>query len=237
AWKQKIELRHTDGSVEYFDLSAFEQSGKLEKEYLINGGDIIFVPPIQLGDELLVVEGDRENSGTYQILPEETILNFLQRIRALRRNTELSKIMIVRSEKESSGGKAEEKTVIPFASLGSQNPNFILKSGDRIVLPSNYVYVKGAVQVSGAYPYILNLRARDYAGMAGGDYRSGSIKSVRTYHVYSGKEEKGPDVLVEPGDVVHLDATLNERLRNIVQLIPILTSLILAAKAAGIFGE
>jgi len=237
AWKQQIALRHTNGNVEYFDLAAFEQEGVLERQFLVNGGDIIFVPPIALGNELVKVEGDRENSGTYQILSGENVLDFLQRIRALNKNTALSKITVVRMGRDTKSGKEMEKLVKPFLNSDSNFVSFFLRKGDRIILPSNYVYVKGAVRVPGAYPYIVNLRARDYAGMAGGDYRSGDIQGVKVYHMWSKKVEKGPDVLVEPGDVVHLNPTFNERLGNYIQILPVITSLILAAKAAGFLGD
>ena len=237
AWKQRVELRHPDGTVEYFNLAAFEQDGQLEREYLINGGDVIFIPPIKLGNHLVTVEGERENSGTYQIIVGENLLDFLQRIRALKKNTDLTKIMVIRSQPEKDDQADGEMFFRPFLDLNTSAPIFKLVHGDRIVLPSNYVYVKGAVRISGAYPYILNMRARDYAGMAGGDYRSGNIKDVWVYHVLDGKTEKGPDVIVEPGDVVHLNPTWNQRISSYLQLIPAITSLILAAHAAGLFGN
>ena len=232
AWKQRVELRHPDGSVDLFNLDLFEQMGALQKDYLVNGGDVIFVPPLQLESILVYVEGDQEVSGTYQILQEENALAFLQRIRALRRNTHLFAIRVTRLNEE-----GEETILLPFDRQDETARSLILHDGDRITLPSNYVYVKGAVRISGAYPYILNMRARDYAGMAGGDFRSGPIRRIRIYHSRTGKVENGPDVLVEPGDVVHLHASWNQRIGNYLQLIPMFTSLILAAQAAGVFGN
>ena len=232
AWKQHVELRHPDGSVDFFNLDQFETQGALQDEYLVNGGDVIFVPPLQLTSRLVYVEGDQEVSGTYQILPDESVLSFLQRIRALRRNTHLFAIRVTRRKEA-----GEDDSFMPFARKDEDPESFSLRDGDRITLPSNYVYVKGAVRISGAYPYILNMRARDYAGMAGGDFRSGPIKRIRVYHSQSGKVENGPNVLVEPGDVVHLHPSWNQRIGNYLQLIPMFTSLILAAQAAGLFGN
>jgi protein involved in polysaccharide export with SLBB domain len=113
---------------------------------------------------------------------------------------------------------------------------FTLCSGDRIVLAADLVYVRGSVMSPGAYPYVPNMKAKDYAGMAGGDYRSANIKGVKVFHVSSGKSEKGPNALVEAGDVVFLSANMDEKLRNYITIIPVFTSLILAAKAAGLMG-
>jgi len=237
AWLRKIELRHPDGRVDYFDQTEFEQMGHLETNRFVNGGDVIYVPPMQLGSDFVEVEGEMERAGTYQILPNETLFGFLQRIRAIERNMDLTKTVVIRTDSTRKGKNPHLLYIQPLKSLDQTDRDFLLQKGDRILIPSKYVYVKGAVRMPGAYPYALNLRAKDYAGMAGGDYRAASIKAVQIYHVRTGKFENGPDILVEAGDVVHLEQNWNERLRNVIQIIPVFTSLILAAKAAGFFGE
>ena len=236
-WKRGIELRHPDGTRDYFDLTAFEQEGDLSQNLFVNGGDVVYVPPIGVGKDIVNVEGDLENSGTYKIYPGEKLLGFLQRIRVLKRNTDLSRIRVLRSDKRNGEGSQRELSLYPFSKRNSIDLDFSLQDGDRVILPQNYVYVKGAVRNPGPYPFVLNLTAKDYAGMAGGDYRSGSIKSVRVYHVRDGKTEKGPDVLVEAGDIVHLNPSWNHRFENYIRIIPVITSLIIAAKVAGVFGE
>jgi protein involved in polysaccharide export with SLBB domain len=228
AWKREVEVRHPDGTMDIFDLDAFETSAELIGNRYVNGGDVIHVPSIGIGVNLVEVEGDLLNSGTYRIYPDENLLMFLQRIRVLKRNTDLSKIIVVRSS-------AETQRFIPFSESGVPDMDFRLQAGDHVVIPTNYVYVKGAVRSPGAYPFVLNLTAKDYAGMAGGDYRSGKIRACRVYHVRTGRTEKGPDVFVEAGDVVHLKSALNFRVREYVQLFTALTSLFLAANAAGLF--
>ena len=230
AWTGKIEIRHVDGRRDFFDLDRFNQSGDLRENIYVTGGDIIVVPQIPLDGGLVRVEGDLELSGIYPIFNNEKILDFLTRIRALSRKMEITKIMVVRSAEGA-------QKFFPFSERGRNGSDFIIKKGDRIVLPSQYVYVKGAVQRPGAYPYAMNLKAIDYAGMAGGDFRSGNVKSIKVYHVRTGESQKGPDVVVEPGDVVHLNPSLWQRLSVYITIIPTITSLILAAKAAGFFGK
>ncbi|MCJ7812628.1 polysaccharide biosynthesis/export family protein, partial [bacterium] len=176
SWKREIQLRHPTGASDYFDLASFEQKGNLEKDFFVNGGDVIYVPPIEIRKNLIEVEGDFENSGTYQISPDEKLIDFLNRIRVLKRNTNLSKILVIRPEEN---GHPDKQLITPFLNNDTTGYFLSLRDGDRIVLPSMYVYVKGTVQSPGAYPYVSNLTAKDYAGMAGGDYRSGSIKSVQ----------------------------------------------------------
>ena len=237
AFTRRIEMRHPDGIVDYFDLDAFKQEGSLEEDLFVNGGDVIYVPPIEVGESLVRVKADLDNSGTYQIFEGERLLNFLQRIRALNRNSDLSKISVIRTEVDAPARSNKKEYLFPFQDDDTVDYNFILQAGDEVLIPSDYVYVKGAVQNPGAYPYIVNLTAKEYAGMAGGDYRSGAIKSVRVYHAFSGKTERGPDVVVEAGDVVHLNPSWGQRFEPYLRLLPVITSLILSAKAAGFFDD
>jgi len=237
AWKHRIELRHSDGRIDFFDLDSFEQEGNLTEDRFVNGGDVIYVPPIEIGGSLVRVTSDIENSGIHQIIPGEQLLSFLQRIRVLKRNTDLSKIVVVRKENDVSDGSGRKQVLTPFKTDESIILDFPLQNGDEVMLPSTFVYVKGAVRNPGAFPYIMNLTAKDYAGMAGGDFRSGSIESVRVYHALTGKTEKGADVLVEAGDVVHLNPSWSQRFVPYLQILGVFTSVIIAARAAGLFGQ
>lgn len=232
AWKGSIQIRHSDSSVDYFDLASFERDGLLENNIHVTGGDVIYVPSVGLGNGLIKVEADQEFSGTYRIVEGEELLAFLQRIRALKRNTDLSKLVVVR---ENENGIL--KDVKPYPTPDTSHEKFILRPGDRVILPSQYVYVKGAVRQAGAYPYVFNLTAKEYAGMAGGDYRSASITSVSVYHARTGITEKGADVLVEPGDIVHLNLAWHQRFGDYLRILSTMVSLFLAAKAAGLLGN
>ncbi|MEJ2627164.1 MAG: polysaccharide biosynthesis/export family protein [bacterium] len=228
AWKGGIEIRHADSTKNIFNLSQFEMEGDIENDIYVQGGDVIYVPSVDLTKQYVYIEKDQEYAGVYQIASQEKLLDFITRIRALKRNTDMSKIVIERNSQKST------EYIRPFINPDSLSFDFTLLSGDHIILPSHYVYVKGAVRNAGAYPYVFNLTAKEYAGMAGGDYRAGNIKAVSVYHVRTGETEKGPDVIVEAGDVVHLPETFHLRLQNWVQILPTITSLILAAKAAGL---
>ena len=232
AWKGGIILKHADGTEKILDLNRFELKGDLSNDLFVNGGDVIYVPPVSISGSTVQLEADQEYSGTYQISEGENLLSFLHRIRALKRNTDMTKILVIRFD---SGNKNHYFS--PFGSDKDMNDDFRLESGDRIILPSHYVYVKGAVQTPGAYPFVFNMTAKDYAGMAGGNYRSGNIKGIKVYHVKTGNTEKGAGVLVEPGDVVHVQLSLGQKIVTYLPIISATTSLVLAAKAAGLFGK
>jgi hypothetical protein len=150
---------------------------------------------------------------------------------------DISTITVMR-EQEKKTIKTNEMTLFtPFAQTNPDNHIFTLRGGDRIVLPSKYVYVKGAVRAPGPYPYFMNLTAKEYIGMAGGDLRSASIKGIKVYHIRSGKTERGADIVVEPGDFVDLKSAISQQLDMYLRILSTMTTLILAAHAAGLFGE
>jgi protein involved in polysaccharide export with SLBB domain len=225
AWNREVQLRHPDGKTDTLDMVYFEQEGKLEKNLFVNGGDVIYVPPLSLGKDQIKVGGDFERAGVYQIRSQESLLSFLQRIRAIDQNTDFNKIILERFKV----GTKKAQRFIPF--LDSKNDPFLLVDGDQILLPSKYVYVHGAVQRPGAIPFVLDLQAKDYAGMAG---VTGNINSVKVYHVFNRKTQKGPLVLVEPGDLVDLPQTWSLRLKDYLSIVSTVTSLVIAAKATGL---
>ncbi len=233
AWRNHVALRRASGDTFFVDLDAFVSRGDLANDFFVNGGDVIHVLSVENADHLVHVQGDLESAGAYAIIDGEDLLAFLRRIRALKRNTDLSSITVRRTEET-----LHQQSMQPFASGNPEkNTSFLLRHGDQILLPSPYVYVRGAVRNPGAYPFALNLTARDYAGMAGGDYRSGSIRGVKVFHAATGKTVKGPDTIVQMGDMVSVPQSWGERFRDYLTVVSTITSLILAAKAVGVFGN
>jgi len=54
-WNRAIELRHINGKPDTCDISAFEQTGDLRTTPFVNGGDVIFVPSINFGNDWVQV--------------------------------------------------------------------------------------------------------------------------------------------------------------------------------------
>jgi hypothetical protein len=220
-----VELRHTDGTTDTLDMALYEQKGRLEKDPFVRGGDVIFISPLSLAARRVMVEGDRDCAGQYPIESDESLLSFLQSIRALTKNTDFQKIRVFRS----SGEKGEAAALKPFD--GKSDSPFFLQHLDRIVLPSRYVYVRGSVQRPGAYPFARNLTARDYAGMAG---TTGSIDGIKVYQAFEGKKRKGGWVVVGPGDVVDVPETWSQRIKDYLGIVSTVASLVIAGKAIGL---
>jgi hypothetical protein len=202
----------------------------MEGNRFLVGGDVAVVRPISLSERFVRVEGSIKAGGIYQIGERESLYDFCLRIQALGKNSDLSKIAVCRETKENS----KKEIRFPFKESKS---DFLLQTKDVVILPSKYVYVKGAVRNPGAYPYVMQLTAKDYAGFAGGDYQSGGIRGVKVFRHATQKIESGPDVIVEAGDVVDLSQSFGNRFQNYVSVISALASLVIAGKAVGLFGN
>jgi protein involved in polysaccharide export with SLBB domain len=223
---RKVELRHADGTTDTLDMALYEQKGRLERDPFVQGGDVIFIPPLSMSVSRVTVEGDRDCAGTYPVGSDETLMAFLQRIRALTKNTDFQKIKVFRP----SENQEQETSFQPFAKKNDGNA-FLLHDLDRVILPSRYVYVRGSVQRPGAYPFSLNLTAKDYAGMAG---TTGNINGVKVYGAFDRKILKGGWVMVGPGDVVDVPETWSQRIKDYLTIVSTVASLVIAGKAIGL---
>ncbi|MBN2104491.1 SLBB domain-containing protein [bacterium] len=230
-WANKIAIKlyRVEGDTLMFNLSAFEAQGDIESDPFVNGGDIIFIPPINLDSAKVFVEGDFKVGGLYQILHEESVHEFMQRVKAFNKNTNPLNVIIIRKRDQ------DIQIIKPY--LEGNPEKIILKDDDRIIIPSAYVYVKGCVQYPGTYPYVASFTAKDYAGMAGGNLYSGAINRVKVYQSITGKTKRGPEAPVAPGDVVDLPKSWNEELRNWGPILSAIASSVLAAKAIGLIGN
>lgn len=225
AFLNSVELRRRNGDKMHFDLSEFEVSGSIDNNIFLSGGDIIYVTPKQTAQPFVTIEGDFDSGGRFQISDEEMLIPFLRGKGVLKNNTDLANIVIMRK------GTDGKDYLSPFKEGKAEQ--FTLKGGDRIVLPSQYVYVKGAVRNPGAFPYVNNLTARDYAGMAGGDYQSRGIKSLKVYHASSGKYENDPEAIIYPGDVIEMPRSWSLIFRDYATVFSGIGSLLIAGRAVG----
>ena len=129
----------------------------------------------------------------------ETLLEFLYRVKALTRSSDLNGVMVVRGN--------QPPLHVNFLANGAANADLHqmpLQHGDRIFVPpiKEFVYVHGAVKSPGSYPFVVGYKTGDYVGLAGGTVDAANLKSVRVIHHDSGKNEKGAEEEVHRGDTV-----------------------------------
>jgi len=171
-----VEVRHTDGSVSKVDLYKYLKLGNLDANIFLTGGDVVHVPTVDLNQPTVKIEGIINDPGTYQITENESIRDFLLRVDALNRRADLANAYIERSD--STNGHTENIPIFPYLnSYGNGHAELLLQDGDKIRLPQRDedVYVVGAVQQPGPFPFIPNLTAQDYAGFAGANFQSAKI--------------------------------------------------------------
>lgn len=233
--KRSIEIKHPDGTTEAVNLLEFEQRGDISQNPLVRGGDIIYIPRINLSDGMVFISGNIGKPGYYQLYEGETIGGLIERINIEKETTDWEHAHIKREPLKNMEIK------IPLAFIDSREsasvpPELVLKHNDIIFLPKkiNEVYVFGAVRSPGAYPFNSNMKSGDYVGLAGKTERSASSSSIKVIRGSEEKVLKGPDVEVERGDKIEVPIRKIELTKDYLQIIGTFTSILIAAKAVGV---
>ncbi len=230
--EQHVEVRHLDGTVDTLDLSKLYQKGELSQNAYIRGGDVIYFPRIELTDNLVYVDGEIPFPGPHRITKDETVIDFLHRIEALNRGSDLEEFFLVRRENPPSrlnffGNSAE----------GVLADTTRLKPGDHIFIPARreFVYVMGSVQKPGNFPYHVGNKALDYIGMAGATAETGNLESVKIIHRDSSEIAKGLHHEVRRGDTIIVPASSRTKITQLLAISSQIATLLIAAKAVGAF--
>ena len=220
----RIQLRHLDGSADTVNVNQFYLNGNLRANPLLQGGDVIFVPSIDLQKNYAIIEGNVGSQGVYQLLPGEKLYAFLTRLHAINRRSDIENLVLIRKGQD-----------ISFNLLKNDSAarEEVLQKGDRIIIPStrDRIYVRGEVARPGAFPYLANYLSRDYAGLAGIMETAKPLKDIYVYHYATGKIEKGENVVVQRGDIVVIPRRNREALKDYMSILAPLISLGLSAFA------
>jgi protein involved in polysaccharide export with SLBB domain len=220
----RIQIRHLDDTVDTLNISQFYQEGDLEENIFISSGDVIYAPRIDLNKPYVIIEGNIGSQGVYQTLPNETLLEFLIRVGALSRNSNIENVVLIRDNKKNLYNLLENEARV------NQE---VLKKKDRIIIPTNRdrVYVKGEVLQPGSFPYLANYTSMDYAGFAGILESAKNLKDIYIIHKETGQIEKGSDVVVHRGDVVIVPRNARESLKDILAILTPIISIGLSSYA------
>lgn len=234
--ENKIELRHKDGTTDLIDLNQFFIYGDKLNNPFLRGGDLIYIPEIDVRAGYVIVEGNVKLESTLQIGAEEAtqppeeslfgvyvlkknekIYEFLHRIGALTKKVDLRNIMVKRGD---------ERNLINLLDLEGAYPDFVLQNADRIIVPSiiDRVYVRGEVRHPGDYAYFASQRAKDYVGKAGVLNSGAGPEDYVVIRHKTGEYVKGVDVIIENGDTIIVPTSGRYVFRDYLVIItPILT--------------
>ncbi len=233
-----IQVRHSNGQVDTLNLLAFYSLGDKKNNSTVEGGDVIYVPAIDLTKPYVTVEWNKKEKSAlkkpeqplstkkyqrkiYSLKSEETISEFLKRIAVLDNQAKLSQIIIKRA--------GQEFLIDLFKDYGKAQ-HFVLQNKDVVLIPDldANVYVQGEVMYPGAYPYQVNLTAKDYAGMAGVIEKSKMFNSLVVIRSNSGQVLKGGDVIVGKGDIIVVPRKTRESVRDYLTIITPLVSILVS---------
>jgi protein involved in polysaccharide export with SLBB domain len=237
AAERSVEVRHLDGTVEIADLYQYKKLGNLAGNLSLKGGDVIYVPPIAFSKATIRVEGLVEEPGIYQLLENETLQDFLLRVEAFNKVADLKDAYI---ERKTAAGGTEIIPIFPYLQKqGNGHSELPLRDGDVLMVPSRKeeVYVIGAVNFPGPYPFYPNLRAIDYAGFAGSNEKAVKHTKIRVVRAGGKQTIRGLDTVVNPGDTVVIPERAKFGFQEATTLVFTLTNILVTLKAVGVIGN
>jgi protein involved in polysaccharide export with SLBB domain len=167
---------------------------------------------ISLKQNYVFIEGNLDFPGIYQLKTGETLVDFLYRLKVINRDSNIEDIALTRGDE-----------TIPFNLIRDLDKarEELLQSGDRLYIPptQEYVYVKGEVYQPGAFPYLANFKAKDYAGMAGILETAQSVDKIQVVRASLGDILEGGETIVGKGDVVVVPQRRRENTKDILAIL------------------
>ena len=230
----EIEIRGSDGTTNYVDLNNFYLEGDITQNPMVRGGDLIHIHSIDIRERYVIVEGNAEISsrleekrgsgrsnlfGVYPIKSNENLYSFLKRIGALSKKSNLEEIVLTRDTLELKVNLLDA----PDSLLSYQ-----LKHRDKIYVPPliDRVYVKGQVSRPGAYPYYAKHRTIDYVGNAGALEGAVDPEDFIVIRRKTGEQLEGGEILIEKGDIIIVDKSGGESLKDFLIIFTPMLSLV-----------
>ncbi len=225
--ERRVEVRHADGTADTLDMYKLYHHGDLSQDPHVRGGDVIYVPHIELSGKTVFLEGVG-GPGPHQIAEDETALEMLYRVKAIQRWTDLDKIYLQRG--------SQPPTPLRLVNNGADGlaaGDIELENGDRLVVTSlkGNVYVHGAVKNPGNVPYVEGYKAADYIGFAGGTQDMADLKNVRIIHIDTGRTDKGGESEVKRGDTIIVPIAGRVKLAQYLLIVSQVATLIIAVAA------
>lgn len=236
--ESQLQIRHLNGTIDTVNISDFFRKAQKEANPYVQGGDVIFVPPIDLTKPYVLVESHIEkilesrqveqkvvnkksSRKIYRLLENETLPNFLSRIASYSAEIDLSSISLIRNGKEQ---------VMDLLNNFQEYDDFLLKSRDLLMIPDlvHEVYVRGEVRIPGAYIFNVNLTVNDYVGKAGVLERAKGSDYIQVIRKSDGTVLKGGDVIIEQGDTIIVPRKSRELIRDYIGIVIPVASILLS---------
>ncbi|KAA3617838.1 MAG: hypothetical protein D8M58_00175 [Calditrichaeota bacterium] len=220
----RIQITHADKSIDMYDLSQFYRLGDKSQNPYLQGGDIIYVPSIDLNKAYVIIEGNVGFQGVHTLKKNETLFNFLTRVSALSKKSNLQSIIVERNS---------QNEVIDILNDQESYRGYTLQNKDKIIIPTIHdrVYVRGEVFNPGSQPYLAHYTAKDYVGRAGALDSAVDIEDVLIMRQSTSVVLQGADVIIEKGDTIVLPKRARELFKDYMQILTPIISIGLSAYA------
>jgi len=228
----RIEIRNKSGEKQYIDLSEFYLDGVKEQNPYLNAGDVVYVPSIDVTRGYVIVEGNAEIAsslraetvtpttqlpvssllGVYALKRDEKLYDFMRRVGALSRKSDLEDVVVMRQSKEFHFNLLERE---------EEFVTFLLEDKDKIVITPivDQVYVSGEVNLPGRYPFKANFRASDYVGAAGELETASDPEDYEILRRETGEVLNGGHVIIEKGDTIIVPKSGGEKFKDFMVVI------------------
>lgn len=217
--ERRIQLRRQN-SLQVLDLFYYKFFGSLNNNPYLIENDVVFVPVIK-GE--IQIEGPVNRPGNYEWVGPISLSQAISLAGGFASGVSYSgPIRIIRYNEQ------EQKELLEVANLPTSLKKFNLKKGDVIVVPhiliadksfdynlkhipgdnifhptvDDHVYVTGAVEEPGPYPYEPHMTYKEYASLAG-IMATGSLK--KTYIIKRGETKRkrvSKKTEISPGDTI-----------------------------------
>ncbi|MFQ6103936.1 MAG: SLBB domain-containing protein [Candidatus Glassbacteria bacterium] len=250
ASRRSVILERKDGSVQTLDLVEFLVHGSLDENPVLRDGDRIHVPPrqnyIRVRGEVngLKEGGLKEQPLTGDRLPfpnEELIIEHrrgdrlseaIEMAGGMAEAADLAHIMIRRNS-DSRPDSTITVDMRDFYFNGDRAGDILVESGDIIDVPvlREFIYVTGAVQNPGSFPYESSFTAKDYVGLAGGPSSTGSNTRWRVVSVSGKKRGLSREDRLLPGETIIVPERMIRRIGNVLVPLSAVSTIIIAIAA------
>jgi protein involved in polysaccharide export with SLBB domain len=168
----RVTITRSDQSVVTVDLAQAERTGRLERNALVQPGDIIVVP--EGAPPTVVVMGEVARPGSFEIQGSSRVMDAVAQAGGPTPKADLGRVRLTRA------GQAQVLDLQAAATGGGKaesDANPLLRPGDTLVIPENenQVYLLGEIAKPDAYRLREGDRLLDVLTRAGGPTHEANI--------------------------------------------------------------
>lgn len=210
-----IVLKRNHHTVGTFDLYDFLLKGDKTRDFRLESGDTIFVPPI---GSTVAISGEVKRPAIYELRGKTTVEDLMEMAGGLTPRSYLKRVQLVRTKPNA----GREVIDLDFTAVNGSSPmNFQLRNGDLIRVYKtdpriyNTVVLAGAVKYPGEYQTKPQMRLSDLLPQ-GSTYPEAFLDGIEIARVRtdlktdvftldlrkSWGQDPEHDILIRPGDVV-----------------------------------